>query len=339
MELYDITVIGGGPSGLFALFYAGLRGAKAKVIEALAELGGQLFALYPEKYIYDMPGFPAILARDLVTGCVEQAMQWPHAVCLEERVGNIAAREDGTFEIVTGKGSHFTRSIVLCSGIGAFTPRKLPAPTAAAFEGRGVHYYAKNFDAFAGKRVVIVGGGDSALDYALALEPRAAHVLVVHRSKFRAHAHTVERVEQSTVEVRQPDHELLAVHGNGAVEAVTYVNRKSGEETTVACDAVLAALGFVSDVDQLRTWGIATEGTGVVVDPLTMQTSVKGIFAAGDIVAHPGKLKLIACGASEAAVAVSQAMAYLDPSGKVSTIHSSNLTLPISAKFGAASTS
>ncbi|HUZ48683.1 MAG TPA: NAD(P)/FAD-dependent oxidoreductase [Candidatus Dormibacteraeota bacterium] len=332
MDVFDITVIGGGPTGLFALFYAGLRGAKTKIIEALPELGGQLYALYPEKDIYDMPGMPFVRASDLVAACVQQAMQWPHDVCMEERVTSIVPHNGGIFELVSDKGRHWSRSVILCSGIGAFTPRKLPTATAAQFEGRGVHYYANDLQSFAGKRVVIVGGGDSALDYALALEGCAAHILLLHRSQFRAHAKTVDRLRQSTIEIRQPDYELRAVHGTDAVEAITHVDRKSSQETTVPCDAVLAALGFVSDLTQLQSWGIATSNGGITVDPFTMETSIKGIYAAGDIVSHPGKLKLIACGTSEAAIAVNQAIAYLDPTKNVTPVHSSNLTLPISTK-------
>src|SRR5579863_4839593 len=172
VDIYDITVIGGGPTGLFALFYAGMRGAKAKVIDALPELGGQLYALYPEKWVYDMPGFPAILAADLVKGCVEQAMQWPHAVCLEEKVTNLERLEGGTLKLTTDKAEHLSKTIIVCSGIGAIKPRKLPAASAAQFEDKGISYYARNFDAFNDLRVVVVGGGDSAVDYALALEPR-----------------------------------------------------------------------------------------------------------------------------------------------------------------------
>jgi|GEM_PF-2831187 len=225
MEIFDVTVIGGGPSGLFALFYAGMRGAKAKVIDVLPELGGQLYALYPEKYIYDMPGFPAIVAQDLVKGCVDQAFQWPHAKCLEERVTDIARDEDGAFTVVTDKDRHRTRAIVLTTGIGAFSPRKLAAPSAERFEGSGLHYYARAFDEFAGLRVTIVGGGDSAVDYALALEPRAASVAVVHRSAFRAHASTVDRLRASRVQIHQPDFEVEEVHGDARVSAVTIVNK------------------------------------------------------------------------------------------------------------------
>lgn len=335
METHDITVVGGGPAGLFALFYAGLRGAKAQLIEALPELGGQLYALYPEKWIYDMPGIPAILARDLVQACTRQAMQWPHTVCLEENVRAIEGTAQSGFEIRTDKGAYHTKSIILCTGIGAFTPRKLSVPTAAQFEGRGLHYYAPDLQAFAAKRVVIVGGGDSALDYALALTGVAQNVTVIHRSKFRAHPDTVERVVQSEIEICQPDHEVQALHGNGNLEAITYVNRKSNVETTKACDAVLAALGFVSDVDQLQAWGLQTDGKGLVVDPYTMETGIPGIFAAGDVISHDAKLKLIACGTSEAAIAVSQAMAYVHPGQKQGTIHSSNLTLPISGAVAA----
>lgn len=331
METFDITVIGGGPSGLFALFYAGMRGAKAKVIDVLPELGGQLYALYPEKYVYDMPGFPAIIAQDLVKGCVDQAFQWPHAKCMEERVLNIERAEEGHFTITTDKDRHFTKAVVLTTGIGAFSPRKLAAPSAAAFEGRGLHYYARSFDEFAGKRVVVVGGGDSAVDYALALEPRATEVVVVHRSAFRAHAATVDRLRASKAVIRQPDFEVETVHGDGSVSAVTVVNKKTKETHMHECDSILCALGFVSDLGTLKEWGIEVEGNGIVVDTATQETSVKGIYAAGDVVSHAGKLKLIACGTSEAAIAVNQAMHYINPSDKIHPIHSSNLTLPITA--------
>ncbi|HXW76141.1 MAG TPA: NAD(P)/FAD-dependent oxidoreductase [Candidatus Eremiobacteraceae bacterium] len=331
MELFDITVIGGGPSGLFALFYAGMRGAKAKVIDVLPELGGQLYALYPEKYIYDMPGFPAIVAQDLVKGCVDQAFQWPHAKCLEERVSGIERTPDDHFIIRTDKGEHLTRAIVITTGIGAFRPRKLAAPTAEPFEGRGLQYYARTFESFDGKRVVVVGGGDSAVDYALALVPRAQRVMVVHRSAFRAHAATVDRLRATNALLHQPDHEIEIVHGDGHVEAVTVVNKKTKEAFKWECDAVLCALGFVSDLGAVKEWGIEVEGNGIVVNTATQETSVKGIYAAGDVVSHEGKLKLIACGTSEAAIAVNQAMHYINPSDKVHPIHSSNLTLPITA--------
>jgi len=331
VDTYDITVIGGGPSGLFALFYAGMRGARAKVIDVLPELGGQLYALYPEKYIYDMPGFPAIVAQDLVKGCVDQAFQWPHAKCMEERVTDISRIEGDVFKITTDKAEHLSKAVVITTGIGAFRPRKLAAPSAEAFEGNGVHYYARNFDEFAGKDVVIVGGGDSAVDYALALVPRARSVTVVHRSAFRAHASTVDQLRASTATIHQPDFEVEAVHGDGRVQAVTVVNKKTKETFRQDCDSILCALGFVSDLGAVKEWGIAVEGNGIIVDTSTQETSVKGIYAAGDVVSHAGKLKLIACGASEAAIAVNQAMHYINPSDKVHPVHSSNLTLPITA--------
>jgi thioredoxin reductase (NADPH) len=333
VDVYDITVIGGGPSGLFALFYAGMRGARAKVIDVLPELGGQLYALYPEKYIYDMPGFPAIVAQDLVKGCVEQAFQWPHAKCLEERVSDIQRLDDGSFKIATDKADHYTKAIVVTTGIGAFRPRKLAAPSAEQFEGLGLQYYARSFDEFAGKRVVIVGGGDSAVDYALALLPRAQEVIIVHRSAFRAHASTVEKLRASAAIINQPDYEIEAVRGDGRVEEVTIVNKKTKESIDCPCDSILCALGFVSDLGAVKEWGIEVEGNGIVVDTATQQTSVKGIYAAGDVVSHEGKLKLITCGTSEAAIAVNQAMHYINPSDKVHPVHSSNLTLPITAKL------
>ena len=335
MELYDITVVGGGPTGLFALFYAGMRGAKAKVIDALPELGGQLYALYPEKYIYDMPGIPAITGQALVDQCVEQAFQWEHKRCLEERVASLEKLADGNIKIITDKGEHLSKTVILANGIGAFTPRRLAAPTAAAFEGKGLTYYARNFDLFAEQRVVIVGGGDSAVDYALAIVPKAKSVHIVHRSNFRAHPHTVEQLRASTVMIHQPDHEIKEVHGDGTVRSVTIIQTKTKEEMMVDCDIILCALGFVSDLAEVKKWGIELEGHGIKVNTETQETSIKGVYAAGDVVAHAGKLKLIACGTSEAAIAVNQAMNYMDPNQKVQPVHSSNLTLPISAKVGA----
>lgn len=332
MDQFDITIVGGGPAGLFALFYAGMRGARAQLIEALPELGGQLYALYPEKTIYDMPGFPAISAADLVKGCAEQAMQWPHTVCLDERLAEISGDVEQSFRIRTDKNVYRAKTVVLCTGVGAFTPRRLSAPSADRFEGNGLHYYARNLQQFEGRHVVIVGGGDSALDYALALEPIAAGVTVVHRSKFRAHPDTVARVEQSRIQVYQPDFEVTALHGDGYLEAITYANRKTNEELTTRCDAVLAALGFISDVGQLRAWGLEVDGNGVIVHPSTMETSVRGVFAAGDVISHDAKLKLIACATSEAAIAIAQAMAYARPGQKIGTMHSSNMELPIAGR-------
>lgn len=331
MDSFDITIVGGGPAGLFALFYAGMRGARAQLIEALPELGGQLYALYPEKTIYDMPGFPAILAADLVKGCVEQAMQWPQTICLEERLAGISGEVENGFEVRTDKGVYRAKTIVLCTGVGAFTPRKLTAPAAERYEGGGLHYYARDLQQFANRDVVIVGGGDSALDYALALEALAARVVLLHRSKFRAHPDTVARIERSRVEVYQPDYEVCALHGENSLEAITFLNRKTSLEQTMQCDAVLAALGFVSDVGHLRSWGLQVDGNGLVVDPYTMQTNVPGIFAAGDAISHDAKLKLIACGTSEAAIAIAQAMSYVRPGQKIGTMHSSNMELPIAA--------
>jgi thioredoxin reductase (NADPH) len=182
--------------------------------------------------------------------------------------------------------------------------------------------------------VVIVGGGDSAVDYALAIKEKTPYVALVHRSQFRAHPHTVEQLRHSQVDIQQPDHEIKSVEGDGRVEVVTILNTKTKEEKHHECDAVLCALGFVSDLAELKEWGIEIEGHGVKVDLATMETSVKGIYAAGDIINHPGKLKLIACGTSEAAIAVNQAMVYIDPNKKVQPVHSSNLNLPISEKLG-----
>jgi thioredoxin reductase len=204
-DLYDITIIGGGPVGLFGAFYAGLRGMRVKIIDSLPELGGQLTALYPEKYVYDMPGFPEVLAKDLAREMIRQAMRFKPTVCLEERAETLT-RTDDSWAITTHTGQvHYTRTIVICAGAGAFAPRKLNAEGVAAFEGNGVYYGVREKSLFAGKRLLIVGGGDSAVDWALNLYPIAQEVTLIHRrDEFRAHEQSVQELRRSPVKILTP---------------------------------------------------------------------------------------------------------------------------------------
>ena len=203
MDIFDITILGGGPVGLFGLFYAGLRGLRAKLIDSLAELGGQLITLYPEKYIYDVAGYPKVLAKDLVKSCVEQGLRFNPAVCLEEKVIDLTYHDDRLIRLRTDKGEHWTRAIVLSVGVGAFAPKKLELPDIARLEGHGIHYFVKEKDVFAGKSVLIVGGGDSAVDWALMLKDIAKGVTLIHRrDKFRAHEQSVQELMASPVEVK-----------------------------------------------------------------------------------------------------------------------------------------
>ncbi len=331
----DITIIGGGPTGLFALFYAGMRGASAQIVDALPELGGQLTALYPEKYIFDVAGFPKILAKDLVRSLTEQAAQFhrdvPFPAHLAQRVTSLE-EEDGVFTLVTDKGRYLSRAVVIAAGIGAFRPRRLPQAAAEPWYGRGVHDLVNNPQEFADKHVMIIGGGDSAFDWAAQLRHLAKSVTLVHRSdRFRAHAATVTEVQEAAATEGGKVsvftfHELENITGDDCIQSVTIRDVKQKTSTTVPCDCVLPMLGYVSDLGALTEWGLNIEKDEIVVTT-AMETGRSGIYAAGDITTYPGKLKLIASGFSEAAVAVNQAVHWIYPEKKVAPGHSSNMAV------------
>ena len=329
-EITDITIIGGGPTGLFAAFYAGMRGATARIVDALPELGGQLAALYPEKFIFDVAGYPKVLAKDLVRALTDQVMQFQPAIELGQRV--TALEEDGgRFTLVTDQGRFSSRAIVIAAGIGAFSPRRLPQPFAAEWYGRGIHDRVIAPDEFRGRKIVIVGGGDSAFDWASQLLDRASAVTLVHRSdRFRAHDATVAEVSAAAAAGRASlltFHELAAIHGNGdRLHAVTLRDVKTKATVDVECDALLPMLGFVSDMGPIAEWGLRLEKNELVVNSL-METGRPGIYAAGDVTTYPGKLKLIATGFAEAATAVNQAVHWIYPDKKVAPGHSSNMAV------------
>ena len=320
----DITIIGGGPTGLFAAFYAGLRGCSTRIIDALPELGGQLAALYPEKDVFDVGGLPRVLAKDLVRSLVEQGMQFGPDVVLDERVRAVI-REDGGFRLVGRQAEYRTRAVILAGGKGSLEPMVLEAAGYDALLNKGVEHSVKDPAAWAGRRVVVVGGGDSALDWALILKDHAASATLVHRrDAWRAHQATVARMEAAVAAGRialRTFHEVREIHGDERVEAVTVFDNRTGEETVLACDAVFAFLGFKPDLGPIAHWGLAVEKHRVKVSAL-METSVPGIWAAGDLVDYPGKLDLIAAGFAEAAIAANQAVHWLDPSARVSPGHS-----------------
>ena len=331
--LVDITVIGGGPTGLFAAFYAGMRGASCRIIDALPTLGGQLMALYPEKYIFDVAGFPRVLAKDLVAGLQEQALQFGAEARLGETVTGLKkGSTDGLehFVLETDGGSYPTKTIVIAAGIGAFEPRKLGIPDEERFEEKGLYFKVLDPRQFEGKRVLLVGGGDSAFDWAVNLQGVAQSVMLIHRRDgFRAHQATINQVQELHREGRcelRTFWEVKTLHGNGKVEAVTICNNKTKEEETFDVDAVIPLLGFHSDLGAIKEWGLDTEKADIKVNQ-TMETNVTGIYAAGDITSYPGKLKLIATGAAEACIAVNNAVHYINPKTKVNPGHSSNLAI------------
>jgi thioredoxin reductase len=323
-DILDISVIGGGPAGMFAAFYAGMRQASVKIIESMPQLGGQLAALYPEKYIYDVAGFPKVTAQELVNNLLEQMKLFPIDVRLEEKVLQVIKKEERLFEVVTDKGKHYSRAVIITGGVGAFEPRRLELPEAAQFEKKNLHFFINDLQAFAGQKVLISGGGDSAVDWALMLEPIAEKVTLIHRrDKFRAHEHSVENLMNSTVNIITPT-EIIKLNGNDRIEQAILKDIKSGEETIHDVDAVIVNFGFVSSLGPIAEWGFEIDNGSIVVDS-RMETTIPGIFAAGDITTYPGKLKLIAVGFGEAPTAINNAKVYIDPSAKLSPGHSSNL--------------
>ena len=332
-DVKDITIIGAGPTGLFGAFYAGMRGASCRLIDNLDQLGGQLTALYPEKYIFDVAGFPKVLAKDLVKGMAEQALQWKAPVHLGQKVtGLTRAAENGAplFTVATDGDAYCSRAVLIAGGIGAFTPRKLPLKDVDRWYGRGLHDRILDPKVFAGKRVLLVGGGDSAFDWAVNLQGIARHILMIHRRDgFRAHAATVRQVQElcaaGKMELRT-FWELKEIHGGDHIEAVTIVNSKTKQDQRVPIDCVVPQLGFISSLGAIAEWGLEIE-KGEIKVTQTMATNIPGIFAAGDITTYPGKLTLIATGAAEAAIAVNHAVHFINPAAKIEPGHSSNMAI------------
>jgi thioredoxin reductase (NADPH) len=303
-DIYDITIIGAGPTGQFAAFYAGLRGARTQVIDALEEPGGALTAIYPEKYIYDVIGFPRVLAKDFVAHCDIQARQADPTIRLKEQVLELEVLPDGLIRLGTTKGDRWSRTVIVCAGVGAFEPKRLDVPGLRELEGKGVHYFAKHVEDFRDHHVVIVGGGDSAVDWAVTLEPIATQVTLIHRSKFRAHEATVRQLESSTVDVNYPGCEIVSIleGDDGRLKGITF-KAAGGEERSIPADDLIVAIGFVADLGPMKRWGFTLQRNQIVVDKTTMETGIPGVYAAGDVVAYPAKFKLIVTGAAEAGCA------------------------------------
>jgi thioredoxin reductase (NADPH) len=323
-DIFDITIVGGGPSGLFAAFYAGMRDARVKIIDSLPQLGGQLATLYPDKYIYDLPGFPKVVAQEFVDRQILQAKQFSPAVCLEEKVTDVSRREDGIVELSTEPGNvHHSYTVIIAAGVGAFVPRTLDLPDIKRMEGKGVCYFVKDLEIFRGKRVLVVGGGDTALDWAHSLLNIAKEVTLIHRrGKFRAHEQSVKVILMSSATVL-PFYELKALHGEERIERATVFDNRSGEERTQEIDAIILGLGFLANLGPIKEWGLEIVRNSILVDS-TFQTNMPGVYAVGDIATYEGKLKLIATATAEAAVAANYAKNYIDPSARVSPGHSSD---------------
>ena len=315
----DVLIIGAGPTGLYAAYYAGFRGLRVAVVDSLPELGGQVTAMYPEKAILDVAGFPTIKGKELVEGLVAQASSARPTYHLDRTARTLEHHGDSV-TIGLDDGSEVSAgSVIITAGIGKFSPRLLPAVD--GWLGRGLEFFVPSFQPYVDKDVVIVGGGDSAFDWALHLEPVARTVALVHRrDAFRAHARTVQAVRDSSVDIITRA-QVTALRGDTTLDEVEI--SVDGEEPVVRpTQAVVAALGFIADLGPLQEWGIEVEKRHVVVSP-SMQTSLERVFAAGDITEYPGKVRLIAVGFGEAATAVNNAAVAIDPAAHVFPGHSS----------------
>lgn len=320
MREVDVAIVGAGPTGLFAAYYAGFRGLSVMVVDVLPEPGGQVTAMYPEKMIYDVAGFPSIRGRDLVANLVDQASASDPDYRLGVRAEKLSYL-DGRPVLSLANGEVFRcGAVIVTAGLGSFIPRPLPA--AENFVGSGVVYFVPDPAELAGQDVLIVGGGDSAFDWALALQPLARSVTLVHRrDRFRAHAATVDRVRRLPVRI-VVDAEVTRLHGDTAVTGADITVRGGGVET-LPVGTVVAALGFTADLGPLAEWGLALDKRHILVDS-TMLTNLPRVFAAGDITEYPGKVRLIATGFGEAATAVNNAAVTIDPAAHLFPGHSSD---------------
>lgn len=323
-ETYDMTIIGAGPVGLFTTFYAGMREANVHLIDSMEEVGGQLSALYPEKYIYDVAGFPKIKAQDLVDQLYEQALTFSPKITLGESVLNVNRLDEETFEIITNANRYLTRTIIITAGAGAFQPRKLEVNDSEKYEGSNLYYSIKKLDDFLGQDVLVCGGGDSAVDWSLALEPIANSVTLIHRrDRFRAHEASVTELKNSNVTVLTP-FEVAEIIGDGQKINQVLIKEVRGEKTTlVDVHSVIVNFGFITDLGPLKTWGLEIQRNSISVNQ-QMETNIPGIYSAGDICIYKGKPKLIATGFGEATIAVNQAKLRIDPNARIN-IHSTHL--------------
>jgi thioredoxin reductase len=335
-ELRDITVIGAGPVGMCTAFWAGMREANARIIDSLPELGGQLTTLYPEKWIFDVPGHPKVLAKDLVEMLRVQALeQFDVPAHLETTAESISWEGDGDDRVLvlhTDRGELRSRTVIVAGGHGAFEPKKLPGYDMTPWEGRGAQYLVGEKSLFEGKRVLIVGGGDSACDWAVNLLDTASEISLVHRREgFRAHELTVGQVLQASdrgdVSLYVP-FQIKHVSGDGSVERVVlFHSEDEAHEIELEVDAILLQLGFKTALGPLKDWGFEVVKGAIVVDQV-MRTSLERVWACGDITTFDGKLKLIATGFSESAVAVAQAVHAIRPEMKIQPKYSTNTGVP-----------
>lgn len=324
----DILIVGAGPVGLYGAYYAGVRGMTVGVVDALTQVGGQVTAMYPEKEIYDIAALPVVTGRALIAGLKTQADQYHPTYLLGQEAQELIRTRTGDrrdrLVVRTSNGTEVEcGAVIITGGIGTFTPRRLPA--GESFLGRGLDYFVPSKDAYVGKDVVIVGGGDSAIDWSLMLEPVASSVTLVHRRQaFRAHAASVEQVKASSVEILT-EAQVIELEGGDGIEKAHVEVKGEGAPRAVACQRVVAALGFTANLGPLREWGIDLHDNRHLVVDTTMATNVAGVFAAGDIADYPGKVRLISVGFGEVATAVNNAAVHINPDAQLFPGHSTDV--------------
>jgi len=324
MELIDtdICIIGAGPVGLFAVFEAGLLKMRCHLIDVLPQVGGQLSEIYPHKPIYDIPGFATINAQQLVDGLMEQIEPFKPTFSLGERVNELFQLDDGTFVSRTGDGTEVhSKVVVIAGGLGCFEPRKPAIDNLEAFEGRGVAYMVKNPEAYRGRKVVLAGGGDSALDWTIFLANVAEQVTLIHRGDtFRGAPDSAEKVfdlaREGRINLILQSH-IKAIRGNGHLQEVEIAGRES-EISVIAADHLIPLFGLTPKLGPIAEWGLNVDSSAIMVNTLDYSTNVPGVFAIGDINIYPGKLKLILCGFHEAALMAQGAFKYVYPDQKLS---------------------
>jgi thioredoxin reductase len=331
-RVFDLTIIGAGPTGLFAAFYAGLRGMSTKIVESLPEPGGQLAVLYPEKFIYDVPGHPKILAKDLVHQLVLQNQLFEPKYVYDERIEaleRVHANGEEVWRLGSAESHHLSRTVLVTAGIGAFAPNRLDRPGVDEYEGKGVYYFVKDKRPFRGKRILIVGGGDTAVDWCLNLKDWAESIMLIHRrDQFRAHEASLTALKVSEIPVLTY-WELKRVWGEGKVEHATIYENRTGEERDLDVDIVLINIGFKAALGPIESWGFEMADNRHIRVNGFMQTNLPGVFAAGDIAAVDGSepLNLIVTGFGQAAIAANAAKQHLDPKARIFPGHSSELRL------------
>jgi thioredoxin reductase (NADPH) len=313
----DALIIGAGPCGLFAVFELGLLDIKAHVVDILDKVGGQCAELYPEKPIYDIPGIPMVTGQGLVTSLMEQIKPFNPTFHLGEMVETVERIGEPLFRVTTTHGTCFeTKVIVVAAGGGSFQPKRPPVPGIESYEGTSVFYSVRRMEDFRGRDVLVVGGGDSALDWTLSLQPLARRVTLVHRrDEFRGAPHSVDQM-RALVEAGKIDlkiGQVMALEGDGKTLAAAQVRDKDGAMSRVVCNAMLPFFGLTMKLGPVANWGVALDSNLIPVDTAAFESSVSGIFAIGDINTYPGKLKLILSGFHEGALMAQKAHRYIFP--------------------------